>query len=311
MLLKLTDEFITCKVTSSKPGSQNSELLGQTLCWPQNHENKTTSNDSRQPLPLRFTEFLLLAMVTGSDMLKISDTSQTWPFHRLVCFLTESKVPLKPKPPSFKSKGKKAAEHLNAKTFLTLHFTVWVDVLIVWDLISTVSCQFGLVDIVLVLLSPESLSLIVTCRRLACVTSKWPRVTCLRAEACFLDQDEGGCQNYAMMWFFDTEQNECARFWYGGCGGNSNRFETQEECENLCLSKSRWGTTQNPWWVKNLPERIQGTFRTRPTFRDSFTLSLQLLRSCERFLGSQLQVFHNVRALCLYWSKIVIITSII
>ncbi|XP_008296192.1 collagen alpha-6(VI) chain isoform X2 [Stegastes partitus] len=58
-------------------------------------------------------------------------------------------------------------------------------------------------------------------------------------DACFLSQDQGSCQNYSMMWFFDTEQNECARFWYGGCGGNENRFKTQEECENLCLTKSR------------------------------------------------------------------------
>uniref|UniRef100_UPI0037E74C95 collagen alpha-6(VI) chain isoform X2 n=1 Tax=Semicossyphus pulcher TaxID=241346 RepID=UPI0037E74C95 len=58
-------------------------------------------------------------------------------------------------------------------------------------------------------------------------------------DACFLSQDQGGCQNYTMVWFFDTEQNECSRFWYGGCGGNENRFKTQEECENLCLMKSR------------------------------------------------------------------------
>uniref|UniRef100_A0A672GL28 BPTI/Kunitz inhibitor domain-containing protein n=1 Tax=Salarias fasciatus TaxID=181472 RepID=A0A672GL28_SALFA len=51
------------------------------------------------------------------------------------------------------------------------------------------------------------------------------------ADACFLPQDQGDCQTYTMMWFFDTEQNECARFWYGGCGGNQNRFKTQEECQ--------------------------------------------------------------------------------
>lgn len=61
------------------------------------------------------------------------------------------------------------------------------------------------------------------------------------ADDCFLDQDQGqgGCRSYTMMWFFDTERNECARFWYSGCGGNNNRFETQEECEDLCLTKSR------------------------------------------------------------------------
>ncbi|KAG7218241.1 hypothetical protein INR49_020534 [Caranx melampygus] len=58
-------------------------------------------------------------------------------------------------------------------------------------------------------------------------------------DACSLGQDTGGCQNYTMMWFFDTVQSECSRFWYGGCGGNENRFLTQEECENRCLTKSR------------------------------------------------------------------------
>lgn len=64
-------------------------------------------------------------------------------------------------------------------------------------------------------------------------------VLCLSADACFLRQDQGSCQNYTMMWFFDTEQNECSRFWFGGCGGNDNRFATQDKCEDLCLSKSR------------------------------------------------------------------------
>uniref|UniRef100_A0A3P8TUG6 BPTI/Kunitz inhibitor domain-containing protein n=1 Tax=Amphiprion percula TaxID=161767 RepID=A0A3P8TUG6_AMPPE len=59
-----------------------------------------------------------------------------------------------------------------------------------------------------------------------------------RVNKLYFDQDQGGCQNYIMMWFFDTEQNECSRFWYGGCGGNENRFKTQEECENLCLTKT-------------------------------------------------------------------------
>uniref|UniRef100_A0A3B4X4E1 BPTI/Kunitz inhibitor domain-containing protein n=1 Tax=Seriola lalandi dorsalis TaxID=1841481 RepID=A0A3B4X4E1_SERLL len=44
---------------------------------------------------------------------------------------------------------------------------------------------------------------------------------------CVLVQDPGTCQNYTMMWFFDTEQNECSRFWYGGCGGNENREKHQ------------------------------------------------------------------------------------
>ena len=61
----------------------------------------------------------------------------------------------------------------------------------------------------------------------------------LALDDCFLGQEVGPCQNYTMSWSFDSEQSECTRFWYGGCGGNSNRFKTQEDCENLCLTKSR------------------------------------------------------------------------
>ncbi|XP_030225221.1 collagen alpha-6(VI) chain isoform X3 [Gadus morhua] len=59
-----------------------------------------------------------------------------------------------------------------------------------------------------------------------------------KKDDCFLGQEVGPCQNYTMSWSFDSEQSECTRFWYGGCGGNSNRFKTQEDCENLCLTKS-------------------------------------------------------------------------
>ncbi|TNN46226.1 Collagen alpha-6(VI) chain [Liparis tanakae] len=58
-------------------------------------------------------------------------------------------------------------------------------------------------------------------------------------ERCLLSQDQGACQNYTMMWFFDSQQEACSRFWFGGCGGNENRFKTQDECENLCVAKSR------------------------------------------------------------------------
>uniref|UniRef100_A0A8C7NLK0 BPTI/Kunitz inhibitor domain-containing protein n=1 Tax=Oncorhynchus mykiss TaxID=8022 RepID=A0A8C7NLK0_ONCMY len=56
--------------------------------------------------------------------------------------------------------------------------------------------------------------------------------------ACFFKQDKGGCENYTLKWYFDTTQSECSRFWYGGCGGNANRFETQETCEGLCLRRN-------------------------------------------------------------------------
>ncbi|XP_043920948.1 amyloid-beta A4 protein-like isoform X2 [Protopterus annectens] len=55
-------------------------------------------------------------------------------------------------------------------------------------------------------------------------------------DICRLAPEEGPCQDYSLMWHYDINQNRCLRFWYGGCGGNENRFNTMEECENLCMS---------------------------------------------------------------------------
>uniref|UniRef100_A0ABM5GPK5 Collagen alpha-4(VI) chain-like n=1 Tax=Pogona vitticeps TaxID=103695 RepID=A0ABM5GPK5_9SAUR len=58
------------------------------------------------------------------------------------------------------------------------------------------------------------------------------------ADACLMHRDSGECDNYHLKWYFNKKLNTCSRFWYGGCGGNKNRFETQEECEALCIKLS-------------------------------------------------------------------------
>lgn len=47
--------------------------------------------------------------------------------------------------------------------------------------------------------------------------------------------DPGPCRNYEIKWYYDPEANACAQFWYGGCQGNSNRFETQDSCKKTCV----------------------------------------------------------------------------
>ncbi|XP_049585447.1 collagen alpha-6(VI) chain [Syngnathus scovelli] len=56
------------------------------------------------------------------------------------------------------------------------------------------------------------------------------------ADACLLPMEAGDCQRYAMMWFYDSEEHKCDRFWYGGCGGNENRFSTLEACQDACVA---------------------------------------------------------------------------
>uniref|UniRef100_A0A3Q3FII2 BPTI/Kunitz inhibitor domain-containing protein n=1 Tax=Labrus bergylta TaxID=56723 RepID=A0A3Q3FII2_9LABR len=81
----------------------------------------------------------------------------------------------------------------------------------------------------------------------------------LYPDACFQPQNQGDCQNYTMVWFFDTEQNECSRFWYGGCGGNGNRFKTQEACESLCLLKSKHSHSLTKQYLTDIFPHIYST----------------------------------------------------
>lgn len=57
---------------------------------------------------------------------------------------------------------------------------------------------------------------------------------CRKRRSCKKPIEVGPCKAAFERWAYDNSQKRCVKFTYGGCGGNSNNFETQEECENAC-----------------------------------------------------------------------------
>lgn len=47
-------------------------------------------------------------------------------------------------------------------------------------------------------------------------------------------KDTGSCNRFVTKWFYNITDGTCNRFHYGGCEGNGNRFETEQECKNKC-----------------------------------------------------------------------------
>lgn len=57
---------------------------------------------------------------------------------------------------------------------------------------------------------------------------------CTEPEICHLKPDGGLCRAHFDKYYFDPENNKCDTFVYGGCKGNQNNFETEEECLEFC-----------------------------------------------------------------------------
>ncbi|XP_077551062.1 actinia tenebrosa protease inhibitors-like isoform X2 [Haemaphysalis longicornis] len=51
---------------------------------------------------------------------------------------------------------------------------------------------------------------------------------------CRLPKFTGPCRAHIPRFYFDADEGTCKSFIYGGCNGNGNNFETEEECKASC-----------------------------------------------------------------------------
>lgn len=53
-------------------------------------------------------------------------------------------------------------------------------------------------------------------------------------DVCHLPKDPGPCEALFHRYYYDDDSKACFKFTYGGCQGNTNNFQTIEECEERC-----------------------------------------------------------------------------
>ncbi|XP_067942909.1 papilin-like [Watersipora subatra] len=54
---------------------------------------------------------------------------------------------------------------------------------------------------------------------------------------CAMKADSGPCRSYVQRYYYNEDTQNCEKFTYGGCNGNTNNFRTKYECENSCMNR--------------------------------------------------------------------------
>jgi len=57
-------------------------------------------------------------------------------------------------------------------------------------------------------------------------------------DICSLPEQSGDCDEVLSRYRWDTQQQQCIKFSWSGCGGNNNNFASKEKCNNRCKINS-------------------------------------------------------------------------
>jgi hypothetical protein len=109
-------------------------------------------------------------------------------------------------------------------------------------------------------------------------------------DICDLPMAEGNCTQKATKWFYDKKAKYCRQFEFSGCNGNENRFETRQQCTEICETTKRRGCCLvffNDWCdkecfilfdfyrLKKFATRTKYKARALITSRDGFMIRRQ------------------------------------
>lgn len=57
-------------------------------------------------------------------------------------------------------------------------------------------------------------------------------------DTCRMPREIGDCKEFTERWYYDSSDEECRAFLFGGCNGNANNFDTLDACRSRCQSST-------------------------------------------------------------------------
>lgn len=74
-------------------------------------------------------------------------------------------------------------------------------------------------------------------------------------DTCSLPSVRGTCDQNQTKWYYEAHNERCTTFVYSGCEGNTNNFDSREECEHRCQPTKPSYNTDSPIDLSNVSKK--------------------------------------------------------